>query len=269
MDHDDPGMRPPRFKVLPVQVRKIGGVGGHDDAPLRCAVGQLCLIVLFEYAGVGGSLDVDAAQAQRTNGASVHRVFIEIVDTSNGTPRISTPSCRSSVMRRAPRPARPNNADRTDQPSYPKKHPAAGALFFNRAGALLLVKPTYREYWSIPGGIVEENDSPRQACVREVREEMELDVPVERLLAIDCMSLATGARESLQFLFYGGTLTDTAMARITLPPAELSAFHFSPVAEALTLLNPPLARRLPHALAAIDAAGAAYLEDGAVANGAR
>jgi 8-oxo-dGTP pyrophosphatase MutT (NUDIX family) len=35
-----------------------------------------------------------------------------------------------------------------------------------------LLEPTYKEDWEIPGGIIEENESPREACKREVLEEL-------------------------------------------------------------------------------------------------
>jgi ADP-ribose pyrophosphatase YjhB (NUDIX family) len=149
-----------------------------------------------------------------------------------------------------------------EAPDYPKKQMGAGALFFNAARELLLVKPTYRDHWSIPGGVVEAGESPRQGCLREVREEIGLNVTLGPLLVVDYTSLATAPREALQFLFHGGTLDDAAIAAITLPLEELSAFRFAAVSDALALLNPRIAKRLPYALRAIAGGGATYLEDG-------
>lgn len=51
---------------------------------------------------------------------------------------------------------------------------------------ILLVKhvnhQTGRVYWWLPGGGMEDGESPEEAVVREVREETELDVVVEELI---------------------------------------------------------------------------------------
>ena len=52
---------------------------------------------------------------------------------------------------------------------------AAGALFFDDAGRVLLVHPTYKDTWDIPGGYVERGESPAAACRRELQEELGLD----------------------------------------------------------------------------------------------
>ena len=62
-------------------------------------------------------------------------------------------------------------ADRVNRKEYhqslPKKRISAGCLFFDRSRRLLIVKPTYKEGWEIPGGSVNANASPLLACVRE------------------------------------------------------------------------------------------------------
>ena len=62
---------------------------------------------------------------------------------------------------------------------------AAGALFTDEAGRVLLVDPVYRDTWDLPGGAVEAEESPHAACRREVAEELGLDRPVGRVLAVD------------------------------------------------------------------------------------
>jgi 8-oxo-dGTP pyrophosphatase MutT (NUDIX family) len=146
-------------------------------------------------------------------------------------------------------------------------HPrmAAGALFFDAGGRVLMVQPTYKDYWDIPGGYVEVGESPLQAAVREVREvreELGITLPLVRLLAIDwAPSDAEG--DKVLYLFDGGQLSQEDLAASTLQPEELKSFAFLAPDEVAERTIPRLARRI---LAAIEArsSGTApiYLEHG-------
>jgi 8-oxo-dGTP diphosphatase len=62
--------------------------------------------------------------------------------------------------------------------SVPDGIPAASALVY-RGGRLLLVRSTRtREHWAFPGGKSEPGETPEQTAVREVREEVGLDIEV-------------------------------------------------------------------------------------------
>jgi 8-oxo-dGTP pyrophosphatase MutT (NUDIX family) len=69
--------------------------------------------------------------------------------------------------------------------SLARKRMAAGALFRDQDGQVLLVDPVYRATWDLPGGAVEAEESPHAACRREVAEELGLDRPAGRVLAVD------------------------------------------------------------------------------------
>lgn len=45
--------------------------------------------------------------------------------------------------------------------TLPRKRMACGVLIFNEKNELLIVKNSYKDYWSIPGGVIEENESPQ------------------------------------------------------------------------------------------------------------
>ena len=62
--------------------------------------------------------------------------------------------------------------------SLDRKRLSAGVLFRDRAGRVLLVQPSYKPYWDIPGGAVDEGEAPWTAAVREIHEEIGLDRPL-------------------------------------------------------------------------------------------
>lgn len=69
--------------------------------------------------------------------------------------------------------------------AYPRKRIGAGLVAVDDRQRILLVEPTYKEHWEIPGGLVEAGESPRNALGREVIEEFGFDVGIGRLLVID------------------------------------------------------------------------------------
>lgn len=150
--------------------------------------------------------------------------------------------------------------NKTWHETLPKKRMGAGALFLNEQGRLLLVNPTYKPEWEIPGGIVEHNESPRQACIREVQEEIGLIKPIERLLSISYKAGQANRTEALMFVFWGGVLTAEEITAIRLPTAELSEYRFVTLAEALTLLTPALGERVRRSLEILPTERTLYLE---------
>jgi 8-oxo-dGTP diphosphatase len=146
--------------------------------------------------------------------------------------------------------------------TLPMKYLSAGALFFDEQGRLLLVKPTYKDGWEIPGGIVERDESPKQACLREIREELGLDVTLGPLLVIDYLSRQNRPSDSLQLVFLGGTLSAATIAAISLPAAELSEYRFLPPDAALGLLQDSLRWRVTCCLRAITMKQTLLLHDG-------
>ncbi len=110
--------------------------------------------------------------------------------------------------------------------SLPKKRMGAGCLFFDKQGNVMLVKPTYKSGWEIPGGGVEKNESPKQCCQREIKEELDLERKVGKLLVVDYNDETEEKTESLMFIFDGGLLTSSEIESIKLCQDELSEFRF-------------------------------------------
>ena len=144
---------------------------------------------------------------------------------------------------------------------------SAGAMIFDRRGRLLILKPTYKSGWTIPGGEMEaDGETPWQACRREVREECGLDVRAGTLACVDFRTRRPGRPGGIRFLFHCGALDDAALAAVTLQPAEISEYKLVPLRKALELLSGPVRRRVARASRA---AVPVYLEDGRPAAGVR
>jgi len=119
--------------------------------------------------------------------------------------------------------------------ALPKKRMASGVLIFNESGELLLVKPSYKDNWSIPGGIVDDNESPREAGLREVKEEVNINLKDLRFLCVEYTR--KGKDENLFFLFYGGKLTLQQIDEIKIDPDEIGEFKFVKTEEATELIG--------------------------------
>lgn len=147
------------------------------------------------------------------------------------------------------------------QKSLPRKRISAGCLLYDENGRILLVDPTYKKFWEIPGGTVEAGESPWEACTREIAEELGLDIKPTRLLCVDYSGETSTRTESLNFIFDGGILTPDDLERIVLPAKELRAFRLVAPEEAYTLLRRRLRRRVQRALAALQRGEAVYTDE--------
>lgn len=136
-------------------------------------------------------------------------------------------------------------------------------MFRDAAGSVLLVEPTYKDYWEVPGGAVELDESPLSAARREVKEELGLDLAAPlRLLAVDWVPPRPERSEGMIFVFDGGVLADEQRAGIVLERGELRSLDFVPVEKVDGFLSPLLARRVAAALRALEGGEAVYLENG-------
>lgn len=144
--------------------------------------------------------------------------------------------------------------------NLPKKRMAAGVLFFDGDGKILIVKTTYKDHWEIPGGVVEMNESPREACKREILEELTLHVEPTSLLCLDYGAATKEKSESLQFVFDGGQLSQNQIDAIQLDNKELSEYRFVDAKKAAKLLSGSLGARVLKSIAVKNNGEDPYIE---------
>jgi len=149
----------------------------------------------------------------------------------------------------------------TDLPPEPTRIPAsAGALIHSSDGRLLILKPTYKKGWTIPGGQIDPGgESPWDACRRETREECGLVVEHGRLVCVDFLTPKPDRPGGVRFLFDCGAFSDASLAAVVLQESEVSAHRLAVLDEALGLLSGPLRRRLSESAGAQQCV---YLENG-------
>ena len=148
--------------------------------------------------------------------------------------------------------------------TLPKQIASAGVIFRDAQGRVLLVEPTYgAETWEIPGGGLDEGESPWAGARREIKEELGFDLLPGRLLVVDWVPPQPDGRPALtNNLFDGGVLDHDQIATLRLADGELKRSTFATRDEATALMRPHMARRVAVCLDVIDTGRTAYLENG-------
>jgi 8-oxo-dGTP pyrophosphatase MutT (NUDIX family) len=142
----------------------------------------------------------------------------------------------------------------------PRVPASASGMIFDDRGRLLVLNPTYKSGWTLPGGEMEATgETPWEACRREAFEECGLVVDSARLAAVDFRRPKPGSPGGVRFLFDCGVVDGDQLGHLVLQPMEISEYRLVPLPEALTLLRKAVRRRVAAALAA---GGFVYLEQG-------
>src|SRR4029450_1109987 len=154
-----------------------------------------------------------------------------------------------------------NAGERTELPAVvvPTIPASAEALVRGRKGRLLILKPTYKGGWTVPGGLIEIGEPPWEACRRETKEECGLDVTAGRLICVDFLRPRPGRPGGMRFLFDCGVFDGAVLGTVVPHPAEIAESRVVPLETALPLLSGPVRRRVR---AAFRSKRLRYLEDG-------
>ncbi|MFI6472589.1 NUDIX domain-containing protein [Streptomyces sp. NPDC050516] len=143
-----------------------------------------------------------------------------------------------------------------------RKRVAADVLLRDPAGRVLLVNPTYKPGWDLPGGMVEANEPPEDAAIRELSEELRFRPTLRGLLVVDWLAPHGPWDDQLAFVFDGGTLDEAVAAALRPRDEELSEVVFVAPDEVPRRVSDRMRRRFTAALDALATGLPRYLRDG-------
>lgn len=143
----------------------------------------------------------------------------------------------------------------------PTKRVVAKVLLRDHTGRILMTQGPFGGGWDIPGGVVEPDEPPRVGAVREVREELDVDLTdsVGRLLLVDWLPPERGWDDACLLVFDGGAHDASLVEAMTLQASEIGAVAFVEPVDALRRTLLPMARCLPTLLEGVS--GITYLEN--------
>lgn len=145
-----------------------------------------------------------------------------------------------------------------------RKRVGADAILRDDQGRILLVDPDYKPDWDLPGGMIEANEPPIAGLIRELKEELNLELTSARLAlaCVDWVAPHGPWDDSLMFIFDAGRLDPSQISRLKPDQDELKRYAFFEPDEAQERLRPYVWLRLEAALEAADSQTVAYLHDG-------
>jgi RimJ/RimL family protein N-acetyltransferase/8-oxo-dGTP pyrophosphatase MutT (NUDIX family) len=141
----------------------------------------------------------------------------------------------------------------------PTKRNIAQGLIHNNANEILMCELTYKPEWDLPGGVVDPHESAAHAVIREIREELQIEVSPLSLAAVNWLPPWRGWDDATLFVFDLG-VDDDLIARARLEPREIRALHWCTLDQVERRAAPYVTRMLMRL--GQQTKGTAYLEDG-------
>ena len=126
----------------------------------------------------------------------------------------------------------------------PKKRNIAQGMLRNRGGEVLLCELSYKLEWDLPGGVVDPGEPPAVTVVREVREELGIDVEVQGLVAVNWLPPWRGWDDAHLFLFDLGVHDTGELDPARFLRREIAGAHWVAPASAGEHVAPYTARML-------------------------
>jgi 8-oxo-dGTP diphosphatase len=118
--------------------------------------------------------------------------------------------------------------------SQPQKMIVSKVVIKSNEGDVLLLKSNYKNTWQLPGGGVDDKESPELAAVREVKEETGLVISASELTIKGTIYKAD---EEMLFIIYEYKETLAEDIHIQVADNESTAYQFTKPVDALALMS--------------------------------
>ncbi len=115
--------------------------------------------------------------------------------------------------------------------SRPMKPIGAGlACFDDKSRKALIVKSGYKDHWSLPGGVCDENESPKSTAMREAFEEVGINARSENvsLIGVEYNYISRAEHDRIYFVF-ATSLSESS--RLTLQSDEIDQARWASIDE--------------------------------------
>ncbi|MNH58569.1 RNA pyrophosphohydrolase [compost metagenome] len=104
--------------------------------------------------------------------------------------------------------------------SFDKRVASASVILEDATGKVLIVKAHYKDYWTFPGGMLDDGESPKQAAIREVFEEVGIELDESAVTFGWVASRTSRQLMTYQFVFKA-TLSERDKLKIALQSSEI------------------------------------------------
>ena len=143
----------------------------------------------------------------------------------------------------------------------PKTRTIAQALVRDEGGRVLVCELSYKRFWDLPGGVVDPHESPAQAVVRELAEELGVAARVVGLRVVSWLPPWRGWDDAMLYVF--DVVLDRVPGEFTLQRKEIAGIHHLELADLDAHLAAYTAKVVREAVAAGERGEfGVYLENG-------
>lgn len=111
----------------------------------------------------------------------------------------------------------------------PTKRIISQGLLRDEQGRVLLCELTYKKEWDLPGGVIEAGEAPALGLVRELEEELGIEVEVRGLITVNWLPAWREWDDACIFLFDLGTVDGSITEGMTLQATEIKSVQWCDV----------------------------------------